>query len=146
MAPNADQTGESPEKPSDIQPATSDDTDSPDESEESVIPPEILNKVPQGLRGQFSAFFASGQMQHPVLKNMRPQHVSDMISHVREEGKRNFISSILDRVMIIGIVLIAMAFILILLNALSDKPDMFLTILTAMLSFLGGLGIGKAWR
>lgn len=136
-----------PEDPKDLQaPQDTDASDSPEGEIESVVPVEVLEKLPPTLRSQVSAFFASGQLQHPVLKHMTPAHLTDMISHVKDEGKRDFISRMAGQGVLFAIVVIALAFIIILVMLLKDSKDLLTTIITALLTFVGGLGLGKAWR
>jgi len=129
-----------PQKPSAAENGNGDDSALDD------LPPELTRSMPPQLRSQMSAFFsASGPMQHPLTKKITPGHIDKALDFVSEEGKRRHTGSMTDKFIHVGVVVVGLAFMLILVGMLKDSPDMLRLVMTGLLTFLGGLGLGRAW-
>jgi len=84
-------------------------------------------------------------MQHPLTKKITPGHIDKALDFVSEEGKRRHTGSMTDKFIHVGVVVVGLAFMLILVGMLKDSPDMLRLVMTGLLTFLGGLGLGRAW-
>jgi hypothetical protein len=129
---------DSPESESAVQPA-----DLPP----GPIPPELLEQIPEPLRGtveRYQAFAAWGPMPNPVLRQIRPEHVSALIEHDAEQG-RNEIADRKEGRRIYATLFaftFALVVLVLLLLAAWDKTEEVRLLLIFASGAIGGLGGG----
>ena len=101
--------------------------------------------MPPQIRERFEAFIASGPLQHPLTKKVTSEHLTQMIGFVKEDSGRKHLRELADKGVMLLIVFGALLFVLILVWMLKDaqSPEILRMIVTAICTFLGGLGLGR---
>lgn len=109
-----------------------------------MLPPEVSRRLPPQVHSEVSAFF-SGQIQNPIAKKITEGHIDKALNFVADEGKRRHTVSMTDRCVHAGLVLFCLVFLLILIGMLKENADTLRLVMTGLLTFLGGLGLGRVW-
>lgn len=111
---------------------------------EDVLPPELAKRIPQDVRQEVIALFMrSGPVPSPLSRVITSEHVDQVISNTENESNRNFRFAISGRRYSFAVFLILLGAAGALLYGFSDKPQVFTPILTALLGFGAGFGVGK---
>lgn len=83
---------------------------------------------------------------NPIADKLTAQHITAIISNAHEQESNGRKERNTHRLFMLTIVLVALGFILALVMLLrAENKDLLITIIAAMLSFLGGLGLGRGF-
>jgi len=96
--------------------------------------------VPEIEALMFSQQFISGADK--IAEKLNEEHITKIIESSAKDNERSFISAMFGKIAGLVIFFLSLIFAFILLLIFKDSEH-FQTILTAIFSFLGGLGVGK---
>jgi hypothetical protein len=107
------------------------------------------DNVPKRVKGMAEAMMLSMRSEshmissaNKIAEKLTPEHITQIIDNAEEEDKRSFSAFKMNSVLRTVYIIISLSFALFLLIFFKDS-EYFSTILTAIFSFLGGIGIGK---
>jgi len=115
-----------------------------------VIPDEVLDAIPEEDRGKVfsiikqSMFSEITRRSNPIAEKITPEHITTLISNsdktdIRDRDERKSEKNYNLILIIIGLVFIGF-----LIVFLQKNMNLLITIITAILSFIGGFGFGKS--
>ena len=81
-------------------------------------------------------------MEASVAEKLTPEHISMMIQASAEDDKNARIGERRQQTFTFLYILLGLAFVVFLVIFLKDNPDLMFRIITAVVSFIGGLGTG----
>ena len=121
-----------------------------DDKDSEFIPDDILEAFPVEERGKLvsiikqSMFSGIIKRSNPITERITEEHITKLISNsdqqdIRDRKERNH-----ERYFTLGIIILSLVFIGFLVVFLKDKENLLITVITAILSFIGGFGIGKS--
>lgn len=129
-------------------------TEKPKTSKESsdidIIPEEVLEAIPEEDRGKVvsiikqSMFSGISRRTSPIADKITPEHITTLITNSDESDKRDRSERKSERNYNLILVLIGLVFIGFLIVFLQSNMNLLITIITAILSFVGGFGFGKS--
>jgi len=135
-----------PEKESSIAKAQdSEEIVEKDESKKQEIPQEILEKLPSHIRESFQSMMVmSGQVPHPLISKLEPEHIHKIIDATEKDNQRDFQDKQSSRKSNLIWLLVICVFILAVFSLFifSKNTDLVVPIGTALLGFAGGFGSG----
>jgi len=113
-----------------------------------AIPDEILegieDKDERGLIRKSLAFMGSFPVQNPFAKKITPEHIGKIIDNSEKQDERDFKDKQRERLFIGFIILISLLFVGFLIYLFKDKNEVLIPLITGLLSFLGGFGVGRS--
>jgi hypothetical protein len=126
------------------------DAADPTTTDNSQLNPEsdmFPNEMPQQVRELLSSWMLSLRSEHRsnaslLVEKLDPEHISTIIANGAKEDERNFSAFKLEKIVGIIILIVALVFALTVLLLFRDS-EYFVALITALFSFLGGLGVGK---
>lgn len=136
-------------------PETSEDTEeNARQTSSSVIGEinEILQEIPEEDRNKFkslllsSSFFSVGPRSHPLAAKITEDHITQIISNADSQDKRDRSERTEQRRVNLLILVVALVFVGFLVIFLKDQKDLLVTVITAILTFAAGFGIGKVYK
>lgn len=138
-----DKASESPEQPKDIVPT----------EDESILPDEILEKFPPEVRGivrKSTSMFMAGSLPPPhyyIARKMTPEHIGKILDSVERDSQREHQGRMSSKRWNFAWLIACLIFILAIsgLFLWKDKSEYIVPIITALLGFAGGYGIGLSW-
>jgi hypothetical protein len=115
-----------------------------DQALREILPPELANKIPAEVRSEVVSFFMrSGPTPHPLARVITEQHIDKAMDYGSQADRREFDYACGNRrylFVVFCITLVAVGFVLYFFR---EKPEVFTPILTAILGFASGFGLGK---
>jgi hypothetical protein len=110
-------------------------------------PSSLLGDVPPQVKEQLSSWILSMRSEQRsgtalIAEKLNTEHIAALITNNEESEKRDFSAFKIEKFVGIAIFIISLIFALILLIVFRDSEH-FITIITALFSFLGGLGVGR---
>ena len=114
-----------------------------------IAPNEILEAVPAEERGRFisimkESMFASFMSGNdPIAEKITTEHISKILENVDVQDKRDRDERKSEKNYQIIFLLIGLVFMGLLIFFLKDDKDLLYKIIIAIISFIGGFGIGK---
>ena len=119
---------------------------------EGIIPDEILEAIPEEERGKVvsiikqSMFSGISRRSNPIADKITPDHITTLISNSDENDKRDRVERKSERNYNLILIVIGLLFIGFLIVYLQSNLSLLITIITAILSFIGGFGFGKSQK
>lgn len=116
------------------------------DDEDALVPEELLEGIPQEDRGiiQRSLTMMSGRMPNPISKKITSEHIGKLIDNSESQDRRESKDKNFSRIYHVLIILIALAFVSFLIYTFRGNNEVLVPMITGILAFLGGLGVGKA--
>lgn len=121
-----------------------------DPEEESLIPSEILDSIPQESRRQFTRAFSSitqlaRPIVNPVLGRITSEHITQMISNVEARSNRDADAEKSNRRYQFLYFIVALAALLFLMTffTIREQYHLLASVVTGAMGFGSGFGIGK---
>ncbi|MGB0949100.1 MAG: hypothetical protein ACPGU0_03210 [Marinirhabdus sp.] len=120
------------------------------ENDNLGIPEEILDAIPAEDRGKFvsimqqSMFASISRRKNPLTEKITTEHITTLISNSDKNDKRDRQERKSERNYNLILILIGLVFIGFLVVFLQTNIDLLITVITAILSFIGGFGFGKS--
>jgi len=114
-----------------------------------ITPNEILEVIPAEERGRFisimkeSMFASFMRNDDPIAEKITTEHISKVLENVDIQDKRDRDERKSEKNYQIIFLSIGLAFIGLLIFFLKDDKDLLYKIIIAIISFIGGFGIGK---
>ena len=127
-----------------------DKSNSEDSDSIEVIPDEILEGIPVEERSKIKSIISqtmfSGVMKrsNPISEKITSEHITKLIDNSNIQDDRDRKERKSDKNYQIIFLLIGLLFIGFLIVFLKDNEDLLYKIIIAIISFVGGFGIGKA--
>lgn len=121
-----------------------------DDNMTEIIPEEVLKTIPVEERGKMisiikqSMFSGVVKKSNPISEKITEEHISTLIRNSDEQDKRDRKEHSGDKYFSIILIVIALAFVGFLIVFLQSNEKLLITIITAILSFIGGFGLGKS--
>ena len=115
-----------------------------------IIPDEVLEAIPEEERGKFKSIvrqtMISGVMKrnNPISEKITSEHITELIKNSDNQDLRDRDERKTDKNYQIIFLLIGLAFLVFLIIFLQNNEDLLYKIILAIISFLGGFGIGKS--
>lgn len=125
---------------------------SKDSSDLGIIPDDVLEAIPEEERGKVvsiikqSMFSGISRRSNPIADKITPDHITTLINNSDESDKRDRSERKSERNYNLILVLIGIVFIGFLIVFLHSDMNLLITIITAILSFVGGFGFGKSQK
>lgn len=91
-------------------------------------------------------FAFSGVLPNPILNKLNDDHITSLIHHDGEEGKRAFITNLVRIIALVVVLLVVLAFIVLFCWLFSSQTDLVEKVLIGVISFAGGIGTGLGAR
>ena len=114
------------------------------EANSNLIPDEILETLPVEDRNRLSMFFSSVMKRsNPISEKITSEHISKLIENSNFQDERDRKERKSDKNYQIIFLLIGLIFIGFLIVFLKDDKELLYKIIIAIISFIGGFGIGK---
>lgn len=119
-------------------------------SDTDIIPEEVLEAIPEEDRGKVvsiirqSMFSGITRRTNPIADKITPEHITTLIRNSDESDKRDRFERKSERSYNLILIMIGLAFIGFLIVFLQSNMNLLITIITAILSFIGGFGFGKS--
>ncbi len=135
------------EKTSENEPKSDKETD---DNQESLIPDEILEAIPVEERGKVISIIKQSMVSsitrrsNPIAEKITTEHITQLINKSDETDKRDRKERQGQRNHDLLLVIIGLIFIGFLIVFLQQDKDLLLKIVIAIISFVGGFGIGKS--
>jgi hypothetical protein len=122
----------------------------PDTSNAGNLPDDpstVIDNMPPQVKEQLSSWIMSWHSEQRsgaamLVDKLDAEHISTIITNGAKEDERQFAAFKIDKVVGVIIFILSIAFALALLIIFMDS-EYFVPIVTALFSFLGGLGVGK---
>ena len=117
---------------------------------EEIIPDEILQAIPAEDRGKVASIIKqtmiSGVMSrsNPIADKITSEHISQLISKSDDQDKRDRDERKGERNYNLLLIIIGLIFVAFLLVFLQSNEDLLIKIIVAIISFIGGFGLGKS--
>jgi predicted ABC-type exoprotein transport system permease subunit len=121
-----------------------------EDAEAFIIPEEILENIPVEERGKIvsimkqSMFSSITKRSNPIAEKITSEHITQLISKSDEQDKRDRTERKSLRNHNLIILLIGLVFIGFLIVFLQKDKELLVKIILAIISFLGGFGLGKS--
>lgn len=121
-----------------------------DNGEEPLIPEEILEAIPVEDRGKVISIIKQSMISsvtrrgNPIADKITTEHITQLIAKSDETDKRDRQERQGQRNYNLILVAIGLLFIGFLIVFLQQDQDLLLKIIIAIISFVGGFGIGKS--
>ena len=123
-----------------------------DNKEAPILPDEIIEKFPPEDRKQIQRIFSSmvvsgysGPMQNPLARKLNEGHITKIIDNTEKEDQRLFQNAREERkvglTVFFGILIPVVG--LLVFFTLSNKIEVLIPMLSALVGFGGGYGIGR---
>lgn len=119
-------------------------------SDTDIIPEEVLEAIPEEDRGKVvsiirqSMFSGITRRTNPIADKITPEHITTLIRNSDESDKRDRFERKSERSYNLILIMIGLAFIGFLIVFLQSNMNLLITIITVILSFIGGFGFGKS--
>jgi len=131
----------------DVEESPENTPESNSDEEDSIIPDEILESIPKEDRQMISrslSIMGGMDMTSPIAKKITPEHIGVLINNsekqdVRDSNDRNW-----KRGYHLVIMIFALGFVSFLVYLFKDNQAVLVPLITGILAFLGGLGVGKS--
>jgi len=123
-------------------------SETPNEKKSDELLDEILEILPEEDRGKFfgivrqSITASVSSYTGPLGASVTPQHITEIIKNADTQDKRDRDERKGERNYNLIILIIALVFVGFLVVFLKDQKDVLITIITAILAFAGGFGVG----
>jgi hypothetical protein len=109
----------------------------------TAFPGDMLPQIEEQLSSWMLSLRSERRSEASLLaEKLDSEHISTIIANGAKEDERSFSAFKIERFIGIAIFVISLIFALTLLIVFRDSEH-FITIVTALFSFLGGLGVGK---
>ena len=114
------------------------------ESGESVIDPEVLEKLPPEARRffEFGMGSFSGPVFHPATKKINEGHIDKLLDSDEKDSQRQYKDRIWGRVFGVIYALIGVSLFVFATMYLADDKELYRDLLTKIIIFFGGGGLG----
>ncbi len=118
--------------------------------EDNIIPEGVLDALPAEERGRVAAIIKqtmiSGMMtrSNPISDKITSEHITDLISKSDEQDKRDRKERKEEKLYNLVLIILGLLFIGFLVVYLTDNQDLLIKVIIALISFVGGFGIGKS--
>lgn len=119
------------------------------EKEESVIPDEILEQLPEEERGRVTSIIRQTMIagvlgrKNPIADKITSDHIDKILDGSEKNSEREYNEKKNQRWFIFAIILVGIALLIFLTVYLAkDNEATFMKILIPILAFLGGMGAG----
>jgi len=119
------------------------------EDASELIPDEILESIPVEERSKIKSFMSqtmiSGVMKrsNPIAEKITSEHLTRLLENSDEQDKRDRAERKSEKNYQIIFLIIGLAFIGFLIVFLKDDKELLYKVIIAIISFVGGFGIGK---
>ena len=124
-----------------------------EEEEEPLLPPEVLESMPPDERKVVMRAFASmtrytSPVLNPILRRVKSEHVTRIIDYTESENIRRHDADASERRYQFAYFLIGLAATtsLLVFFAVREQYDMLAAIITGVLGFGGGFGVGRTMK
>ena len=120
-----------------------------DNDSSELIPDEILESIPIGERSKIKSFISqtmiSGVMKrsNPIAEKITSEHLTRLLENSDEQDKRDRAERKSEKNYQITFLLIGLIFLGFLIIFLKDDKELLYKVIIAIISFVGGFGIGK---
>ena len=121
-----------------------------EDAETSIIPEEILESIPVEERGKVvsiikqSMFSSITKRSNPIAEKITSEHITQLITKSDEQDKRDRTERRSLRNYNLILLIIGLGFIGFLIVFLQNDKELLIKIIVAIISFLGGFGLGKS--
>ena len=128
------------------------DPDEQEAEEEILLPPEVLEAIHPEERARVTRAFASltrtsvsGPAFNPVLSQIKPEHITQLITNTESQGNREAEAEKSNRRYQFLYFILALAALLFLLVffTIREQYDLLTAVVTGAMGFGGGFGIGR---
>lgn len=115
-----------------------------DQESLDVLPPELAKRIPEEVRRDVVAYFMRfGPAPSPLSRVIKSEHIDKIIESTENDSNRSFRFASSGRWFSLIYFVISLIATGLLIYSFSDKPQIFTPILTAILGFGAGFGVGK---
>jgi len=117
---------------------------------DGIIPEELLNAIPEEDRGkiisimQKTMFSSIVRSSNPLSEKITSDHITSIISNADIQDKRDRDERKGQRNYYLIILIIALVFLGFIIVFLKEEKELLYKIIIAIISFIGGFGIGKS--
>jgi len=124
------------------------------EQSPSIIPPEVLENIPEKERDRVKSFIeqsmtiTSGIARNinPIANKITQEHITKIIDYSNDEDKRDREERKGERWHNYLVMVTALVFTFCLILIFKDNSQILIPLITGILAFAGGFGIGKYYR
>lgn len=119
------------------------------EAIEEVFPKEFLEAIPEEDRGRVKAVISQMMIssnvrpRNPLLNKITSEHITSILSNSNQQDERRWTDKNWDRLYKGVIFSISMVVVLVVIYVLRDNQEALKIVMTALLSFGAGFGVGK---
>lgn len=134
---------------SEVVPTNTDNEERKDKAEDPIIPEEILEGLPEEDRGRIQGIIRQTMVsavmgnKNPIAEKITSEHITKIIENSDNQDKRDRDERRSEKNYEIIFLLIGLVFLGFLIVFLKDDKELLYKIIIAILSFIGGFGIGK---
>ncbi|MDR1135615.1 MAG: hypothetical protein LBL49_05500 [Clostridiales Family XIII bacterium] len=118
--------------------SSNDDLGAPADND-SAIPPQIREQLSSWMLSMYSEQRSGASL---LVDKLNPDHISTIIENGAREDERDFSAFKIEKAVSSIIFIACLIFAIVILIVFRDS-EYFVTIITALFSFLGGLGVGR---
>lgn len=119
-------------------------TKPPEAIPELPLPPELAKRIPDELKVELSTFMMGpGGHQNPILAKVTPEHIARVLDIAATTTANDHEESKSVRRYQFASFLFALGLFVFLVIFLSEKPVILVPMLTALLGFASGFGVGR---
>lgn len=126
------------------------DTNSDESIISDIIPEEVLEGIPIEDRGKLISMVKQtmissvSRRSNPIAEKITPEHITTLIDNSSIADKRDREERNSERKYNVILIIIGLIFVSFLVVFLQKNVNLLITIITAILSFIGGFGFGKS--
>ncbi|MEA3496806.1 MAG: hypothetical protein U9R42_12335 [Bacteroidota bacterium] len=119
---------------------------------DGIIPDEILETIPIEERGKVVSIIKKSMISsvskrtNPIAEKITPEHITTLIENSSVVDKRDRTERKSERNYNLILIIIGLVFVSFLVIFLQKNINLLITIITAILSFIGGFGFGKSQK
>jgi hypothetical protein len=121
-------------------------------SDSELIPDEILEQIPEEERGKVvnivkqSMFSAVMRKSNPLLDKINSDHITKILDNSDEQDKRDRKEGNIQKLYNLALICLGLGFVVFIIVFLQRDQELLIKVMIAMISFLGGFGLGKALK